>query len=221
MKNVNLLGIKLKDRYVKESLTLTEKFFDEGAAHTILYLTTPVLIEALKNEDEKVLIESADLTLWGDTEILKAADVTVKARYREVQEKEFIKAFLYRIAKAHMSLLVLSDTHEHAEALKDELHEIQDGITPAGTMAISEMEEKHEDIINEINMIAPAVIFVRMPFNMLQKWLAQSRQYINTEIWIGLPEDFRCVYKRELPVAKIGKRLLNLWFNRRVNKYKK
>lgn len=221
MKNINLLGIKLKDRYVKESLTLTEEFLREGAAHTILYLTAPALMEAVKNEDAKSLIESANLTLWGDTEILKAADVTTKARYREVQEKEFMKAFLYRIAREHMSVLMLSDTQEHAETLKKELLEIQDGITAAGTMAISYMEEKHEDIINEINMIAPTVIFARMPFSLQQKWLARSRQYINTEIWVGLPEDFRCSWKRELPAAKIAKRLLNLWFNRRVNKYKK
>lgn len=221
MKNINLLGIKLKDRYVKESLTLTEEFLREGAAHTILYLTAPALMEAVKNDDAKALIESANLTLWGDTEILKAADVTTKARYREVQEKEFMKAFLYRIVREHMSVLMLSDTREHAETLKKELLEIQDGITAAGTMAISYMEEKHEDIINEINMIAPTVIFARMPFSLQQKWLARSRQYINTEIWVGLPEDFRCAWKRELPAAKIAKRLLNIWFSRRVNKYKK
>lgn len=221
MKNVNLLGIKLKDRYVKESLTLTEGFLREGAAHTILYLTAPVIIEAVKNEDAKALIEAADLTLWGDTEILKAADVTAKARYREVQEKEFMKAFLYRIAGAHMSVLVLSDTQEHAEALKKELLEIQTGITAAGTMAISDMEEKHEAIMNEINMIAPTVIFARMPFSLQQKWLARSRQYINAGIWVGIPENFKCAWKREMPIAKIGKRFLGLWFHRRVNRYKK
>lgn len=221
MKNINLLGIKLKDRYVKESLTLTEEFLREGAAHTVLYLTAPALMEAVKNDDAKALIESANLTLWGDTEILKATDVTAKARYREVQEKEFMKAFLYNIAREHMSVLMLSDTQEHAETLKMELLEIQDDITAAGTMAISYMEEKHEDIINEINMIAPTVIFARMPFSLQQKWLERSRQYINTEIWVGLPEDFRCAWKREMPAAKIAKKLLNLWFSRRVNKYKK
>lgn len=221
MKNINLLGIKLKDRYVKESLTLTDKFFKEGAAHIILYLTEPVLMDAVKNEDKKAWIESADLTLWGDTEILKAADVTAKARYREVQEKEFMKALLYRVAQAHMPVLVLSDTQEHTEALKKELLEIQDGITISRAVAISEAEEKHEDIINEINMIAPTLIFMRMSFSMQQNWLARSRQYINAKIWVGLPEDFRCAWKREMPTAKIGKRILNLWFNRRVNKYKK
>ncbi|MCM1262335.1 MAG: WecB/TagA/CpsF family glycosyltransferase [Butyrivibrio sp.] len=221
MKNINLLGIKLKDRYVKEALTLTDRFIEEGAAHTILYLTAPVIMEAVKDDAGKELIESADLTLWGDTEILAAADVTSKARYREVKEKEFMKAFLYKIAKTHKLVLVLSDTHEKAEVLKKELLEIQDGITIAGTVDISETDEKQEDIINEINMIAPTVIFVRMPFSMQQKWLARSRQYINTVMWVCIPEDFRFAWKREMPIAKIGKRILNLWLSRRVNQYKK
>lgn len=221
MKNVNLLGMKLRDRYVRESLILTERFLCEGAVHTILYLTPPVLLEAVKCEEEKVWIESADLTLWGDTEILEAAEITARGRHREVQEKEFLKIFLRRMARAHRSILVLSDREEDAEALKQELLEIQADITVVGTMTIPDIEEKQEDILNKINMIVPTVIVARMPFPLQQAWLAQSKAYINTEIWIGLPEHLSCIRKKEMPVTRIGKKILNALFNKQVSKYKK
>lgn len=221
MKNINILGIKLQDRYVKESLNAAERFLNEGAVHTILYITISVLLEADKNEVCKEWIESADLTLWGDMEILKAAEITARSRYREVTEKEFLKSFLRRMARSHKSVLVLSDSEENAEVLKQELLELQDGVTIVGTLAISDSEEKREDAVNRINMIAPAVTVARMPFSQQQRWLEQTKPFMNTGIWIGLPEHLSCIRKKEMPTEKVGRRILNMLFNRQVNKYKK
>lgn len=221
MKNINLLGMKLQDRYARESLMLTERFIKKGAARIILYLTTAALLEAAKNEGEKEWIEAADATLWGDTKILEAAEISAKARYNEVEEKEFLNSFLRKMAKNHTAILVISDTEAHAQGLKSELIEMQNGITVVGTMAINDVVGSQDNLINEINMIAPIVIIARMPFSMQQRWLKNSRQYMNAGIWLGMPEDFSCVNKKEMPVEKVGKRILNVLFSRKVNKYKK
>lgn len=221
MKNINLLGMKLQDRYARESLMLTERFIKKGAARVILYLTTAALLEAAKNDGEKEWIEAADATLWGDTKILEAAEISAKARYNEVEEKEFLNNFLRKMAKNHTAILVISDTEAHAQGLKSELIEMQNGITVVGTMAINDIVGSQENLINEINMIAPIVIIVRMPFSMQRSWLENSRRYMNAGIWLGMPEDFSCVNKKEMAVEKVGKRILNILFSRKVNKYKK
>lgn len=221
MKNIDLLGIKLNDRTAGESLFLSYRFLNEGSFHTILYLTTAVFLEAVKNEEEKEWIASADLTLWGDTEILKAVEVTSRGRYREVREREFLQSFLKGIAKTHKSVLVLSDTEERAEILKQELLKLQDGITVVKTMMISATMENRENIINEINMVAPTVIMARMPFSLQRRWLAESKPYMNAVIWIGFPEHLSCIQKKEMPIARLGKQLLNVIFHRQVSRYKK
>lgn len=221
MKKINLLGINLQDRYVKESLNVAERFLQEGAVHTILYLTIPVLMEVSKNEACKEWVEAADLTLWGDTEILKAAEITARSRYREVTEKEFLKNFLHKMATTHKSVLVLADSEEHAEQLKKEVLELQEGVIVVGTMALPAAEEMQESVINEINMIAPVVTIARMPFAAQQKWLEQTKPYLNTGIWIGIPEHMNCVRKKEMPHKRMGRQILNALFNRQVNKYKK
>ena len=221
MKKINLLGMKLQDRYARESLMLTDRFLKKRAVHIMLYLTTAVLLEAAENEEEKAWIEAADAILWGDTEILKAAEITAKGRYYEVAEKGFLMDFLRRMAKTHKSILVISDTDEQAQSLKKELIQMQNGITIVGTMTIQDTEDDRENIINAINMMAPAVIIVRMPFVLQRKWLMLSRQYMNAGIWLGMPEDFSCTHKKEMPVEKMGRRILNVLLNRKVNKYKK
>lgn len=221
MKKIDLLGMKLKDRYAREALIQTERFLKRGAVHIVLYLTRAVLLEAAENEEEKEWIEAADITMWGDTEILEAAEITARGRAHEVSEKEFLKSFLRRLARSHKSVLVLSDTDENAQSLKEELVKMQSGITIVGTIALQDIEENQEERINEINMIAPSVIIARMPFPSQQKWLMQSRQYMNAGIWLGLPEDFGCIQKKEMPVERVSKRILNVLFSRKVNKYKK
>ncbi|MCM1040573.1 MAG: WecB/TagA/CpsF family glycosyltransferase [Roseburia sp.] len=221
MKNINILGIKLHERDAREALFLTYRFLNEGAVHIILYLTTTVLMETVRNEEEKAWLEAADLTLWGDTEILKAADITARRRYHEVQEKEYLKIFLKGIANVHRSILAVSDTPEHAELLKHEIRELQGGVTIAGAMAIREPQETQEDTINAINMIAPTVIIARMPFSIQRKWLEKCRPYLNTVIWLGLPENFDCVSGKKMTMSRMGKQILNFLFNRQVNKYKK
>lgn len=221
MKNINLLGIKLQDRPVRESIGLTEKFLREGAVHTILYLTPTILLEAAKDEKVKEWIETAELTVWGDTDILEAAEIATKSRYHEVRENVFLKIFLRKMARNHKSILVLSDTEENAEILKRELIEIQNNITVAGTMEIPDPDQTQDDLINKINMITPDVIMARMPFSLQQKWLEQSRPYLNTGIWIGFPEHLSCTRKKEKPIKKIGNKLLNVLFSRQVSKYKK
>lgn len=221
MKNINILGIKLCERDAREALFLTYRFLNEGAVHIILYLTTTVLLEADKDEREKAWLESADLTLLGDTEILKAAEIASKRRYREVRDKEYLKIFLKGIANVHRSILAISDTEEHAEVLKHEILELQGSVTVAGTMAIRGAEEDQEKIVNAINMIAPTVIITRLSFSLQRKWLEKCRPYLNTIIWLGLPENFDCVGKKEIPTSKMSKRILNFLFNRQVSKYKK
>ena len=221
MKNINILGINLCERNARESFFLTYRFLNEGVVHTILYLTTAVLLDAVKDEKQKAWLESADLTLWGDTEILKAAEITSKHRYREVQEKEYLKIFLQGIANVHSSVLTISDTEEHAEALKYELLALQNNITISGTLAIHDAEKDQEDVINTINMIAPTVIITRMPFSFQRKWLEKCKPYLNTIIWLGLPESFDCIHKKEITISKMWKQFLNLLFDRQVNRYKK
>ena len=221
MKNINILGTKLHERDAREALFLTYRFLNEGSVHTILYLTKTVLLDAVKDEKKKAWLESADLTLWGETELLKAAEISSKHRYREVRERDYLKIFLKGIANVHKSILTISDTEEHAEALKRELLELQEGVTISGTMTIRDVEKEQENVINEINMIAPTVIITRLPFSVQRKWLEKCKPYLNTIIWMGLPEDFDCVCKKEITISKMGKRFLNLLFNRQVNRYKK
>lgn len=60
MQKINILGIGLTDYPLKESLALLDGYVRNGSLDTILYVTTPMLIMAGKDEEEKKCIESMD-----------------------------------------------------------------------------------------------------------------------------------------------------------------
>lgn len=221
MRNINILGMELKDCSARESLNRTERFLQEGAVRIILYLTGGVLLEAQKSEAQKAWIEEADLTLWADPESLQAAGVTAGNRYREVDGQEFLQGFLHKLGKQHRGVLVVADTQEQADDLKAELQQLDHNVTYVGSLPLNVTPENRESMINEINLIAPAVVIARMAFGAQLQWLTDSRALLNTKIWIAMPEKFSCMWKKESPWEKLLNRINNDIFKRRVNNYTK
>ena len=75
MQNLNILGVALTDYSLKESLFMLDGFIKGGGLKTILYLTTPMLIMAGEDAEEKAAIEAMDMTLCGDADILRVAGI--------------------------------------------------------------------------------------------------------------------------------------------------
>ena len=91
MQKINILGVELTDRPLKESLALVNSYFRGGMLSTVLYITTPMLMLAGNDEEEKRCIEGMDLTLCGDADILKAAGIESVSRRYEVENLFFLK----------------------------------------------------------------------------------------------------------------------------------
>lgn len=219
MRNINIMGMELRDYGLRESLNWIERFLQEGVVHTVLYLTGPMLLEAGKDEQEKAWIEAADLMLWGDEESLRAAGITAGSRQREVNDGEFLRIFLYRLAKEHLAVLALADTEEHAEKLKSELKSLQDGLTIVGTFGLDMAESNRENMINKINLAEPAVIIARTAFGEQLRWLEESKALLNTEIWVAVPEQISFAGKKDRLTSRLVNRIKNGIFMCRINKY--
>ncbi len=219
MQKMDILGITLTDYSLKESLFLVDSFMKKGALSTILYVTTPMLILAGKDECEKERIESMDMTLCGEADILRVAKIDSKSRLYEVEHLVFLKEFLRRIARNAQTVYLLSDSPEDIENLKRELKDFQRGIVISGLQIIDGSTRKVEDVVNNINDIAPSVIISRMPWGMQEKWMQDAKPYINAEVWLGISRDMKLGEHRESLQKKAVSRIYKKMFHKRVNRY--
>ena len=128
MQKMDILGVALTDYSLRESLVMVDDYVRKRALNTILYVTTPMLILAGKDESEKARIESMDMTLCGDSDILRVAKIESKSRLYETENLVFLKEFLRRVVRLDKKVYLLSDSEEDIIKLKQELKTFQKGM---------------------------------------------------------------------------------------------
>ena len=137
MQNLNILGVALTDYSLKESLFMLDGFIKGGGLKTILYLTTPMLIMAGEDAEEKAAIEAMDMTLCGDADILRVAGIKSASRQYEVDNLVFLKEFLRRLARNGRKVYLLAESEEEVNLLREDLEALQNGIIIGGSSTAS------------------------------------------------------------------------------------
>lgn len=219
MQKINILGTAITDYSLKESLALMEEYVRSGALNTILYITTPTLILAAKNEEEKQLIEAMDMTLCGDTDILRVAKIDAMGRLYEVENFVFLKEFLRRVVRSNKQVYLLAESEEELRKLGRELEMIQKGIVVGGSSIIEEAAEDREEIINRINDVAPLAVISRLPSGRQEKWMLESKLLINAEVWLGIDKDMTLDRTEKSVYKKLRDKFYRKMFYRRISRF--
>ena len=220
MQKINILGIGLTDYPLKESLAVLDGFVRNGGLNTILYVTTPMLIMAGNDEEEKNCIESMDLTLCGDTDILRVAGIDSAGRLYEVENRVFLKEFLRRLVRGGRKVYLLDDLEDDLALLKMQLETYQKGIIVGGSSVLTEDDSDMEDIINRINDVAPTAVISRISHGRQEKCMSHFRALINAEVWLGLSRDMALVAEKETIRQKAIGRIYRMIFHRRINHFR-
>lgn len=220
MQKINILGTVITDYSLKESLVLVEEYVRSGVLNTILYITTPALILAGKDEEEKRLIEAMDMTLCGDTDILRVAKIDAMGRLYEVENFVFLKEFLRRVVRSNKQVYLLAESEEELRKLGRELEMFHKGIVVGGSSIIEEAAEDKEEIINRINDIAPLAVISRLPSGRQEKWMLESKLLINAEVWLGIAKDMELDRTEKSVYKKLRDKFYRKMFYRRISRFK-
>ena len=219
MKKINLLGISLTDYSLKESLKLSNQYINNGALNTISVISTQILVEAAENPQHKEWIESMDLTVFGETDILRAADNATRNRLREVENGEFLQKFFHRIAKSRKTVYLLSNSEQQMIYLRERVLELQPGMNIVGQYILEDINTGTDSFINEINDIVPNVIISRFPYPLQEQLMYENKMKINANVWIALPEHSVIQTRKGMRSSKVLEWFYRKLFYRRVSKY--
>ena len=220
MQKINILGVAIHDYSLKESLIKLDSFIGGGGLNTILYVTTPMLIMAGENEEEKNEIEAMDMTLCGDADILKVAEIKSVSRLYEVENQVFLKEFLRRLVLGGGKVYLLAESEEEVDSLQGELENIQKDIQIVGKSVIPDGGEGLEEIINRINDIAPIAVISRFPSGGQEKWMIEAKPFVNAEVWLGISKDMVLNGTKEPFRKKVSDKIYKKIFRRRINRFR-
>ena len=219
MQKVNILGLELNDHTKKESVEMAQWFLNNGTLDIVLYVDHDVLTEAGSDEELCRWIESAGLTQWASLDILEAAGVAGNGRYREVENREFLRELLHMAERDHKTVFLLSDSDGQIEYLRGTLRQMQPDLMIAGATIAGSDDEEIKNDINEINGVSPAIVIARMDLRKQLKWLHDSDNMVNAALWLGMPPDMQIIIKKDRFLSGIRRRFVRMFFSRKVHRY--
>ena len=88
-KKIQILGMKLDNYSVRESILLAESYLNGTSLNAIEDISMKMLMESENNEILGQALQELDMTIIGEKEILTAAEVETPQRLKETVEHEF------------------------------------------------------------------------------------------------------------------------------------
>ncbi len=222
MKELNILGVSIREYSLKESLLLTDIYLKNGAMNTVLFISAKMLLAAGENPELKEWIETMDMTVCTEPDILRVADAATMSRIREIENRAYLKEVVRRLFKAKKSVYLLTEKEEDIVKLKEQLRQVGPALKIVAENNLEAVDENMDNLVNHMNDVAADVIISMIPFPKQEMLISQNKNFINSEVWFALlmPEKS---YK--------GKRNTNFWnrfiqslhfsrFKKKVENYK-
>lgn len=214
MQKINMLGMSLTDYSLREKIGITDRFLGRGSLNTILFVSAKILVGAGISEKQKKWIEEADLVVWSDAEIVRQAGVIAKDRIHEVENQAYLKEVLKRLGRGRKSLYLLANSEEDLERLRDDLKSFREDLVIAGEDAVGRGRGEWDDEANRINMVAPAAVISRMPFEKQAEIVESMKNYLNADIWLALDHEM-VPGNRKAPLIR---KILGKWYHHAFQK---
>ena len=220
MRKMEVLGITMQDLTLRESMKKVEQFFKEGKVCTIALITMKGLIVAQDSPAIKEWMNSLDMTVPIDADILRAANIDHHSRIRDVEDDEFIAEFLKKIVRQRKTVYLLSQSEAGLKKLEDELREVQDGLQIIGSFSMDSLEHDDDFVINDMNLKAPDVLISNLASPMREEFLANHHMKMNMAVWLMVRADRDLRKKNRNFIKKLYNSVMKRWFHIRLDQYK-
>lgn len=219
-KEYNIFGISLHLQSVQEMMSLVDKHMKESGLFVASYFSQAILEQATDNEEFRKCAEAIDLRIIGEKGILDAVGEDDKVRVREIQENEFMKAFLKRLAREKRQVFLLCDTQADVDNLQGYLKNHYRDIGVADTYAMENWFGEADEIINEINGSGAEIVLTVLESPFRETFVAANRNKIGAEIWMNLGQKQTEEYSGGHRTSFLWELFRQNMFKRKVNKYR-
>lgn len=215
---IDILGVHIDYYNVATSMERIAEMMKNDRMDTVGIVTMNTLLLAAEDPTWKQYLEEMDLTVIGESEVLKAAGIQEGQIAEEVEENEFIARFFWYMIQQQERLFVLGETKEEVEGLRTYLQDAYPGIEIVGG-AVVEDDTPAEGVMNEINSLTVDVIVSGLQGHRQDRLAIENRSQLNSKIWFCLGEHPNIQTDAGLKVSWWSTLLKKNAFKRMVAKY--
>ncbi|SFQ48986.1 N-acetylglucosaminyldiphosphoundecaprenol N-acetyl-beta-D-mannosaminyltransferase [Lachnospiraceae bacterium XBB1006] len=216
-KKIEVMNIKLDNYPMREAMMLVETFLSNTVLNTIEEVSRPMIVAATEDSSVKECIESLDLAIPGDREMLLQAGISSGSGERN---SNFFYEFAKRIVRNGKNVFVLAEDAEGIARMQKFLAEGYDGVKVIGSCALSDYADE-AGAINEINIQMPDVILSVLSSPIQERFLTKHKEHLHAKIWYGINNEGLIDHGSSRARRKLRRILRRLAFRRYISCFEK
>ncbi len=218
-KRIQVLGIDIDNHTVREMMFLLEEYVNTDGVNLTGVITSDLLMQAADNQEIRNVIDMMDLHVIGDISILEVFEETFEQQVSEIQRRDLEEVFLQSLVRKRKKVYWISDAEADLAELEPYMENNYPKLCIAGHFTGPVEEENLEYVLNEINSIAPDVIFIQTADWQRLGLLLQSKNQLNAKLCICMGYKARSKFWSQNKNSKIKALIDQTMFKRRAIRY--
>lgn len=218
-KRIQVLGIDIDNHTVRESMFLLEEYVNSDGLNLTGVVTADLLMQAADVPELRKLLEMMDLHIIGDVTVLEVLEESYDQQAGEIQRCDLEEVFLNSLIRKRKKIFWISDSDSDLPVLNNYMQENYPKLEIGGSFCGLVEEENLESVINEINSVAPDVIFIQTADWMRLGMLLQAKNQLNAKLRICMVYRVKSKFWSPNKFSKIKSLIDQTMFRRRAVKY--
>lgn len=216
-KRVPLLGIAVDIAATKAAGDMTIEYLKQESSKVIYFLNSETLLLLPKNESWKSMVEESELILPGNTSVDASIDEVLGQKRDPFFFEGYFDIVLNYAIEAGLEFMIVAEDEEKFHSIQENIHEKRPMLDLSG-MFLTEAEETLDQVVNEINSVAPDILIIALEERKQLELLDQYRTQMNAGLMLftGSILYHKAVLDAEVPerIQKLKIDNLYKWFRK-------
>ena len=218
---INVFDIELNLLTAKKAMRQVMRYMGGESVSTIELIPMEVLLKGQDDAEWKQALQSVDLLLPSEREILESAEVTDQNAIQDLENNTFVRLFFRYLVKNKKKVFLLTEDEKASKLLKERIETYRKVIQFVGEAVISAQSGSKEAVINMINGVEPDCILSGLSYPWQEKLIAESKALLNARVWFGCTFLLNQQKKEEKASGKFKYFILKRLFRYQVGKTQK
>lgn len=190
MRSVRILGVRVDDVTMEETLALVGRMVQAGGVHQIVTVNPEFIMRASREPPFVGVLERADLAIPDGQGLLWAARLLGQPLRARVAGSDLLPLLAERSAEEGFSLYLLGAAEGVAQETARRLAERYPGVRIVGQHAGSPRPEDDDDSCERISAGRPDVLLVAYGAPAQDLWIARNEPRLRVPVAIGVGGSF-------------------------------
>lgn len=181
---VNVLNYDVRLLKAKEFRLALENFCQSGHLQSMLFLSIPILVEAMDSKEYCERVSRFQLLLPGEEDVLMMHPVKQYKERNLMMDVEYLNIILEYLSESQHTLYLVGDQYTKLQMFVEYCKSEYEHLQIVGSF-VGDQKMDDDSLLNDINVTCPDVILTAIAPQLQENWILNNVDKLNGRVCIG------------------------------------